>query len=585
MKEQNIAAMIIPGTDPHANEYLPEHWKEREWISGFNGSAGTAVILLNKAALWTDSRYFLQAEEQLKDTGIELMKQGLPETMEIIPWLKSELTSGKKVGINPDMISANAYAAMSCSLQEEKISLIPVNLPGNIWEDRPSLPLEPIFILDEQYAGKSVSEKLTLLRKEMKHLGANTLLLSALDDIAWLFNIRGNDINYNPVTISYAAIEQEKAILFINKQKINNKTASYLENNYIEVRDYNAINNYIQHFSSEQTILIDGNKLNQSLFDLIPSGCNIKNTMSPVFKMKSIKNETEIEGIRRAMIKDGIALTRFYKWLEENIADRNPVTEIGASQKLHEFRNEQDLFFGDSFQTIAGYAGHGAIVHYAPTPQSDALLKAENLLLIDSGGQYFEGTTDITRTITLGEPDMQQKKDFTLVLKGHINLASAVFPAGTRGSQLDILARKALWREGLNYGHGTGHGVGHFLNVHEGPQNIRMDENPVSLQPGMLISNEPGIYRTNEYGIRTENLVLVVPAQKTEFGEFFQFETLTLFPIDQQLIISELMTPEEIEWLNNYHHKVYTLLAPGLNTTEQEWLKKKCNPIKTTSDK
>ncbi|HJV77816.1 MAG TPA: aminopeptidase P family protein [Paludibacter sp.] len=577
MKQQGISACIIPGTDPHAGEYIADYWKERQWISGFDGSAGTAVITSNGAGLWTDSRYFLHAEEQLEGTGIELMKQGLPETLEILPWLATQLKAGEKVGVNAQMFSLNAYASMKEELKMSNLDLISIDLPGEVWTDRPPLPQNPFFVFDIQYSGKATTEKLTLVRTEMKKAHADVFVISALDDIAWLFNIRGKDVNYNPVVISYALVDCEKATLYIAPEKLTPETNLYLQSQGVTVAPYLAIYDELKQLSPSKAVLVDGSKLNEALFESIPAGCAIRNTMSPVFKLKSIKNEVEMEGYRRAMLKDGVALTRFFIWLEENVKSGN-LTEISIDKKLLQFRSEQENFVGESFGTIAGYAAHGAIVHYSATPESAATLKAENILLIDSGGQYLDGTTDITRTVALGTPTAQQKTDNTLVLKGHIALTTALFPFGTRGSQLDILARKAMWDLGLNYGHGTGHGVGHFLNVHEGPQSIRMEENPIILQSGMFMSNEPGIYRTNQYGIRIENLVHIIPAQKTEFGQFLQFKTLTLCPIDQNLIDWQIMSNAEISWLNAYHKRVYDTISPKLNEYEREWLSKKCSP-------
>ncbi|MEI8086922.1 MAG: aminopeptidase P family protein [Paludibacter sp.] len=579
MKKHGISACIIPGTDPHASEYIADYWKEREWISGFDGSAGTAVITLNGAGLWTDSRYFLHAAEQLEGTSIELMKQGLPETLEILPWLATQLKAGEKVGVNPQMFSLNGFSSMKSELRMGNIQLISIDLLAEVWTVRPIMPAQPFYVFETKYSGKTALEKLALLRTEMKKGYADTFVISALDDIAWLFNIRGNDVNYNPVVIAYALVENDKATLFIAPEKLTAETNLYLKNEGVTVANYLEINDALANLPTSTSVLVDGAKLNQALFESIPAGCTIRNAMSPIFKLKSIKNEVEMDGVRCAMQKDGVALTRFFMWLEANLTSGD-LSEISISNKLREFRSEQENFVGESFGTIAGYAAHGAIVHYNAVPSSDAKLKPESILLLDSGGQYLDGTTDITRTIVLGTPTSQQKTDNTLVLKGHIALAMAQFPVGTRGSQLDILARKAMWDLGLNYGHGTGHGVGHFLCVHEGPQSIRMDENPTILQPGMMISNEPGMYRTNEYGIRIENLVHVIPAQKTEFGQFLQFETLTLFPIDKKLIDWDIMTALEIEWLNNYHQKVNKSISSLLDDAECDWLNEKCAPYK-----
>jgi Xaa-Pro aminopeptidase len=476
------------------------------------------------------------------------------------------------------MFSLNAYSSMKNDLKMSDIELVSIDLPANVWTERPSLPLQPFYAFNVKYAGKSAVEKLNLVRAEMKKVRADVFVISALDDIAWLFNIRGNDVNYNPVVIAYALVENEKATLFIAPEKLSSATDNYLKNEGVEVADYNAIYDRLKQISASNSVLVDGGKLNQALFESIPTGCTIRNTMSPIFKLKSIKNEVEMAGVRCAMVKDGVALTKFFMWLEANLESGN-LSEISISDKLREFRSEQENFVGESFGTIAGYATHGAIVHYNSVPETDSKLKPDNILLLDSGGQYLDGTTDITRTVALGNPTEQQIKDFTLVLKGHIALGTALFPAGTRGTQLDILARKALWDLGLNYGHGTGHGVGHFLCVHEGPQSIRMDENPTVLQPGMMLSNEPGMYRTNEYGIRIENLVHVVPAQKTEFGQFLQFETLTLFPIDKALIDSYSLELNEIEWIDTYHEKVFQSISPLLNEDESNWLKQKCEKL------
>ena len=579
MRAAGVSACIIPGTDPHASEYIAEHWKERVWISGFTGSAGTAVVGLEKAGVWTDSRYFLQGAEQLEGSGFDLMKMGMPETPDIISWIGAELKAGERVGVNAQMFSVNGYAAMKAELKIYGVELVSIDLPAQVWKDRPALPVDPFFVFDTQYTGCAATEKLTLVRAELKKARANTFIMSALDDIAWLFNIRGKDVDYNPVVIAFALVEEQKATLFVAPEKLTDDTSAYLLSQGVDVAPYSAVYNSLNALDSSKTVLVDGAKLNQSLFEAIPAACGIQNTMSPVFKLKSIKNEVEMAGIRNAMIKDGVALTRFFKWLEENLKT-GKLTEVSVDRKLYEFRSQQENFVGESFGTIAGFGPHGAIVHYSATEESASTLKADNIFLLDSGGQYLDGTTDITRTVSLGTPTVQQKIDFTLVLKGHISLTTAVFPVGTRGSQLDVLARKAMWDLGLNYGHGTGHGVGHFLNVHEGPQSIRMEENPIVLQEGMYMSNEPGLYRTNKYGIRTENLVHIVPAMKTEFGQFLKFETVTLFPIDQVLIDVELLTDAEVDWLNAYHKKVYELISPKLDGDEREWLSKKCAKIK-----
>lgn len=574
MKENGIDAYIVPGTDPHAGEYIADHWKEREWISGFDGSVGTAAITLDKAGMWIDSRYYLQADEQLKGSGFDAMKTGMPETPDIIRWIISQMKRGNRVGVNPQMFPVNTYNAMRNELAASGLELVPVDFISNIWLDRPEIPQKKCFVYPVEYAGKSCSEKLSLLRNEMRKFDAHVFVISALDEIAWLFNLRGNDVDYNPVVIAYALIKTDSAILYLSDEKLTDETRHYFKEENVEIKEYLQIYDDLISLPVSQKVLVDGARLNQSLFEAIPADCAKTNQMSPVYRLKSIKNEVELAGVRNAMVRDGVALTRFFIWLEKNV-DSGKLTEVSIAEKLYAFRAEQKNFFGESFGTIAGYAAHGAIVHYKADEISDAVIKAENLLLLDSGAQYLDGTTDITRTISLGTPTLKQKTDFTLVLKGHIGIATAVFPYGTRGSQLDILARKAMWERFMNYGHGTGHGVGFFLNVHEGPQNIRMDENPTVLQPGMLLSNEPGLYRTGEYGIRTENLIHVTEAEKSDFGQFLRFETLTFFPIDVSLIDENLMTKDEIDWLNAYHQKVFDKLSPYLTKEECSWLKGK----------
>ncbi|OIP81782.1 MAG: peptidase M24 [Porphyromonadaceae bacterium CG2_30_38_12] len=578
MERNGVAAYIVPGTDPHASEYIASCWKEREWISGFNGSAGTVAFTLHKAGLWTDSRYFLQAAAQLEGTGIELMKQGLTQTPELISWVIEALKPGERVGVNPQFFSVNAYAEMKNALTTQGLQLISIDLLAEVWVDRAPLPAQQIFVFDTHYAGASAEQKLDLLRSEMVKANADYVVLSALDDVAWLYNIRGNDVDYNPVVIAYSLVSLQKAVIFIDNVKLTDSSKAYLQSQGVEIAPYLSISEALSAIKFNDTCWIDGSKLNESLYEAIPTNVKKRNAMSPVFKMKSVKNKTEIAGVRTAMIRDGVALTKFFRWLEASVV-RGDLTELTISQKLLDFRKQQANFMGESFGTIAGYKAHGAIVHYSATPDSDATLQPEGILLLDSGGQYLDGTTDITRTVSFGKTTQQQKNDFTLVLKGHIALATVIFLQGTRGSQLDILARKALWDNGLNYGHGTGHGVGHFLNVHEGPQSIRMDENPTVLLPGMIISNEPGMYRTGEYGIRIENLVHVVPAVQTEYGDFLEFETLTLFPLDKNLIEITLLNMAEKAWLDAYHAKVYNALSPLLDADEQAWLSEKCKPV------
>lgn len=578
MKKAGVQACIIPGTDPHASEYIADYWKEREWISGFAGSAGTVVVSPKSAALWTDSRYFLEAGSTLEGTGIELMKMGLPETPSMISWIAEQVEPGAVASINPQMISANGFISMKDELKMSGIGLSGIDLIAEVWKDRPALPKDPIFIFGEEKSGASCFEKTAKVRNEMRKAFADTLIITGLDEIAWLFNIRGRDVAYNPVAIAAALVGTDSLTLFIDKDKLDVQTAEYLASQGVSIDHYARFKQAISTINAPSNVMIDGTKLNYELRESIPASCRIINQMSPVFKLKSIKNQVELEGFRRAMIKDGVALTKFFIWLEENIPSAK-VTEVTIAQKLYEFRKQQGDFFGESFGTIAGYADHGAIVHYRADEEKAHHIKPENILLIDSGGQYYDGTTDITRTITLGKTTPQQKNDFTLVLKGHIGIATAVFPIGTRGSQLDILARKSMWDRKMNYGHGTGHGIGHFLNVHEGPQSIRAEENPVTLQPGMILSNEPGLYRAGQYGIRIENLIHVIEAGEAGFGQFLCFETLTWFPIDLNLVEADMLTVQEKSWLNKYHRKVYEHIAPHLNEAEKAWLKVKTREI------
>lgn len=575
MRKYSLAAYIVPGTDPHASEYVTEHWRERMWISGFTGSAGTAVVTLDKGGLWTDSRYFLQAEMQLKDSGLSLMKEGLADTPSIAEWLKQQLKPGANVGVNPEMFSNNGYVALQNELQEADIHLMPVDLIQPIWVERPALPTTPFYVMDLKYTGKSVTEKLTELRREMKHRHADVYVISSLDEIAWLFNIRGTDVDYNPLVIAYAIVTQGDATLFVMPEKLTAETMKYLVNNKVAVADYECIINAVKKIDANDAVLYDGAKLNRALWNAIPKGCKKVEYASLVAQLKSLKNEVELEGTRKAMKQDGKALVRFFMWLEENVGKQN-LSEYDLMMRLKECRAEGDNFMGESFGTIAGYNANGAIVHYSADEHNCAMVEKQGMLLLDSGGQYMDGTTDITRTVTLGEPTEQQKVDYTLVLKGHIALACAKFPEGTRGVQLDVLARQFLWQNGLSYGHGTGHGVGHFLCVHEGPQNIRTDLNPTPLQVGMLLSDEPGVYRAGEYGIRIENLVAVKQGERTPFANFLEFETLTLYPYDQKLIQWDLLSKDEVDWINAYHQRVEEELTPLLNDEEVVWLKEKC---------
>ena len=566
-----IKAFIIPSTDPHLSEYVAPHWMSREWISGFTGSAGTVVVLMNEAGLWTDSRYFLQAAKELEGSGITLYKEKLPETPSITKYLSQKLKPGESVSIDGKMFSVQQVEQMKEELAAYSLQ---VDLFGDplkrIWRDRPSIPNSPAFVYDIEYAGKSCEEKVAAIRAELTKKGAYALFLSALDEIAWTLNLRGNDVHCNPVVVSYLLITQDDVIYFISPEKVTKEVNEYLKEQHVKLKNYDEVETYLNTFTG-RNILIDPKKTNFAIYSAINPKCNIIRGESPVALLKAIRNKQEIAGIHAAMQRDGVALVKFLKWLEEAVPSGKE-TELSVDRKLHEFRAAQPLYMGESFDTIAGYKEHGAIVHYSATPESDVPLQPKGFLLLDSGAQYLDGTTDITRTIALGELTEEEKTDYTLILKGHIALAMAKFPVGTRGAQLDVLARMPIWKYGMNFLHGTGHGVGHFLSVHEGPQSIRMNENPVVLQPGMVTSNEPGVYKAGSHGIRTENLTLVCKDKEGMFGDYLKFETITLCPICKKGIVKEMLTNEEIEWLNNYHQIVYEKLSPNLNEEEKVWL-------------
>lgn len=573
LRKEQLEAFIIPSTDPHMSEYVALHWKSREWISGFTGSAGTIVVTLNKAGLWTDSRYFIQATEQLEGTGIDLYKEMLPETPSITDFLGDNLPEGSVVGIDGKVFAASEAEALEKKLASQQIRIRTDFDPMNeIWTDRPPMPESPAFIYEMKYAGKSSTDKVTEIRKVLEKQECESTFLSALDEIAWTLNIRGNDVKCNPVVVSYLLITQSDVVLFISPQKLTPEVKEYLYNQQVTIRDYDQAEEYLSSLNAAN-ILVNPAKTNISILSAVNPSCKIVKDASPVALLKSIRNEQEIKGVREAMRKDGVAMVKFLKWLEEVVPDGKE-TELSVDKKLHAFRAEQDLYIGESFDTIAGYADHGAIVHYSATEASNATIFPKGFLLLDSGAQYLDGTTDITRTIAVGELTEEEKTDYTLVLKGHIALSMAKFPVGTRGAQLDILARLPLWKNGMNYLHGTGHGIGHFLNVHEGPQSIRMNENPVTLQPGMLTSNEPGVYKAGSHGVRTENLILVVKDGEGMYGDYYKFETVTLCPICMKGIIKDMLNDEEIEWLNNYHQEVYNKLSSSLNNDEKEWLRK-----------
>ncbi|MDD4416090.1 MAG: aminopeptidase P family protein [Proteiniphilum sp.] len=580
MEAKKLDAFIIPTTDAHLSEYPPKHWESRKWISGFTGSAGTAVVTKEKAGVWTDSRYFLQAADELKDTGFELFKMGQPGTPDMTDWIIEQTGQGATVGIDGMVYAASDAIALKNRLNAKGISLDSSFDPfTEIRADRPEIPKNRIFILPDDITGESVTSKIGRINAKLKKLDADGLIIATLDTIAWTFNLRGNDVEYNPVAVAYAYVSENETVLFIDQEKLTGEVASLYKEQGIKIDDYHKIFEYVSRLPENSSVCVTGNKINYNLLLTIPASCKIVDVPSPVDLMKSVKNETELKGFRNAMVKDGVALVKFYMWLEKAVPT-GEVAETDIEKKLREYRSLQDLFVGESFGTIAGYGTNGAIIHYHASPETCLKLQPKGLLLIDSGAQYKDGTTDITRTVALGEVSKQMKEDYTNVLKGHIALATAIFPEGTRGSQLDILARKTLWNNGLTYWHGTGHGIGHFLNVHEGPQNIRLEENPTPLQPGMVTSNEPGVYRANQYGIRIENMIVTREYNKTEeFGTFYNFETITLCPIDTKPIAVELLTAEEIKWINNYHKMVYDKLNNHLDKDEKIWLKDKTKPI------
>ena len=582
MKKRQLSAFIVPSTDPHSGEYVPEHWDTRKWISGFTGSAGTAVITLSDAGLWTDSRYFIQAEEQLEGTGITLFKDRLPETPSIGEWLGSILKEGDKVGIDGWVNSHQEAQGLYNELKTYGLSLesMTEDIFTTLWEDRPSMPQTPVFILGEELTGASCTEKINRIREAISKNGASAIILSALDEIAWTLNLRGDDVHCNPVFISYLLISEEGYTLYILEEKITDEVRSYLKEHRVEIKTYPSLAEDIRTFKEKHRGVLQISPLaNEALYNLSSTYTDAIVAPSPVALMKAVKNEIEQAGFRKAMERDGVALVKFLRWLEEAVPAGGE-SELSVDKKLYEFRAEQANFKGISFDTIAGYKEHAAIVHYEATPETDIPLKPEGLLLLDSGAQYLDGTTDITRTLPLGPLTEEEKQDYTLVLKGHLQLQNAQFPAGTCGTQLDVLARSAMWKCGINYLHGTGHGIGHFLCVHEGPHQIRMNHMPTLLEPGMIVTDEPGIYKAGRHGIRIENTLLIVPAQETEFGKFYKFEPLTLCPIAKEAIAICLLNDEELAWLNEYHQMVYDRLHPYLNEEEQAWLKEATSSLK-----
>lgn len=581
MKREHLAAFIFPSTDAHQSEYVADHWMGRAWILGFNGSAGTAVVTMHSAALWTDSRYFLAAEEQLQGTEFQLMKLKIPGTPSIAEWLGKELmdVDSPEVGLDGWVNSYSSTCGLIADLRKAGGITVRTNFDPleEIWKDRPSIPLKPVEIQPMEYAGEDISSKIVRIRKALRAQHADGMLVSALDDIAWTLNLRGTDVHCVPVFVSYLLIASDKVSLFVDETKISSEVRAYLESNGVSIYKYNKVEEGLKAYS-EYNILLDGNETSYYLWKAVRCQ-EIVQASSPIPAMKAVKNEAEIAGYRRAMLKDGVAMVKFLKWLLPAV-EAGGETEISIDKKLTALRAEQNLFRDISFDTIAGYQAHGAIVHYEATPETDIPLKPEGLLLLDSGAQYQDGTTDITRTIALGPITEEMKHIYTLVLKAHIQLELAKFPDGASGTQLDALGRECMWREGLNFLHGTGHGVGSYLSVHEGPHQIRMEYMPTPLRAGMTLTDEPGLYLAGKFGVRIENTVLLSEYMETEFGKFLQIEPLTLCPIDTAPVDMTMLLPEELAWLNDYHAKVYAELAPYLDEEEKKWLENATKAIK-----
>ena len=577
MRSKHIDAVIIPGTDPHQSEYPSEHWKFRDYVSGFTGSNGTAVVTLDDAGLWTDSRYFLQAAEQLEGSGFTLRKENIPGEPTVLEWLGEVLDEDAVVGVDGRLFSLIEANRIEMFCAQNGFMFAPdFRAAEAIWTDRPARPMNPAFVHDEALAGEDVDSKISRVVDALDAADADGLLITALDEIAWLLNLRGSDVDYTPVVIAFAYVSEDERVLFIDSEKVTSEVKDHLKKYGVKIKDYDDIEKFLGKISSTATVMVDPNRVSDALGQAMI--CNKTYMASPVIALKGVKNECQIAGFRQAMLYDGAAMVRMMMWLEQNVA--NGITEMDVDRRLQQERAAYASNRGDSFHMIAGYKDHGAIVHYEATDESAYTLAPEGLLLIDTGGQYLEGTTDITRTISLGNPTAAEKHDYTLILKGHLALSRAVFPKGTMGVQLDVLARGPLWNEGMTYLHGTGHGVGHFLGCHEGPQSIRMEANPTPLELGMVISNEPGIYKTGEYGIRTENLLLCVPAcSNEEWGEFYKFESLTLFPYDTTLMDMDMLSREEVKQINDYHAMVCERLRPLLNADEAQWLEQKCKSI------
>ncbi len=579
MSANGIAATVIPHTDPHHSEYPSDHWQLRRHLSGFTGSAGTLVVTADRALLWTDSRYFLQASQQLDGTGIELMKDGLIDTPSIEEWLTSNLPSGSTVGIDGMLFSIDETRRMADALAKAGIKLDPAFNPSDetVWPERPSLPQCHIYIHPLELAGRSAADKIADVLAVAARSGADSAFISALDEIAWILNIRSNDVDYNPVVTAHLYISAEKRVLFTDPRKLTDEVRAHLADAKVETLDYVDILPFLSALPADARVLLSSSQSAGTVATTLGQRAVIGS--SAVAMLKAVKNEAQIRGTRAAMLRDGVAMVRALHEITEIVRRGEKLTEMDIPAILTRHRSQGDLYVMESFETISGFGPHGAIVHYAARPDTNEPINASNLLLIDSGASYQDGTTDITRTISFGQATPEQRHDFTLVMKGHIALAQAVFPEGTRGHQLDAIARMPLWREGKLYLHGTGHGVGHFLCVHEGPQSIRLNDTGAPLLPGMITSNEPGLYLDGRYGIRCENLVLTVPAMETEFGRFFRFETLTLCPFDRNLFDLSIMTTDEIDWVNRYHERVYAALSPMLDQSDREWLRMMTLPL------
>jgi Xaa-Pro aminopeptidase len=578
MANAGVDAVVINKTDPHQSEYISDYWAFLRRLSGFNGSAANVVVTKDKAMLWTDSRYFLQAAAELQGSSFELMKEGLAETPSIPQWLADNLKAGQRVGIDGMTFSQDAANDLAKALSHNGVELVTDFDPiADTWPDRPALPADPVFVYDLKYAGESADSKMSRVLEQVKAHDADAILISALDEVVWTLNIRAHDTIYQTFATSFLFLSDKKKVLFIDSAKVNAEVSEYLKSLGVETMAYEAVASFIEQLPADIRVACESAKTASKLYNKL--GARVVEAPSPIATFKGCKNDVEIAGTRAAMERDGVALINAFMEVERRIDNDIELTELDVAHIFHDKRAEQPLFFDISFGTISGYGPNGAIVHYEANEETNTIVRRGSLLLVDSGAQFYDGTTDITRTIAIGEPTAEQRRDFTLVMKGHIALATAVFPVGTCGMQLDALARQFLWKEGLSYLHGTGHGVGHFLSVHEGPQRINYNTNTFPMMPGMITSDEPGLYRTGKHGIRCENLVLCVPAEETEFGKFLKFEVLTLFPFDLRLFDTSIMSDEEIAWVNNYHRTVAARLTPHLNSVQRTWLEKKTAPL------